>query len=445
MRRPLIAAATAVALATTAPTANAEDPTITAQARIANAEFLAFAPPPESGPGAVCLVDTGVDLNPDTEPNVIERIALDDGDPGDVYHSKHGTRMAMVMGGAVNGWGSVGIWPHVRIVSVRAMPPGESAFPFNLYKRAVVRCRQRLGAGLPITSINLSLGGANATDQEIAELQDVVAGARIDGLNVVGAAGNDGAAVEYPAAIGEAFAVGAIDDAGAFCSFSSRGAGLDIAAPGCRIDVSLADGALASGNGTSDSSAIVAAVLTALRSYRPDLEPQESEALLLSTARSTGAGPALDVEAAFRAAGLADVVEAGNAAVPQAPPPPAGGAGGLDAGRSRPSIGAGREGLPRPRLRRATLTRDRLTLALANRPDEAVVRVRIVYGASRGEFRRRERTLDRVASRFRLRVPHSWSRVELEYRHFEREASDSLALSRRSVNARSRSNTRPGH
>src|SRR3954454_13630341 len=112
--------ATVAALALTgAPPADAEYKTTTSQAVAAHAEWLPYAPPPPNGAAAVCLVDTGVDLNPDTASNVIARIALDGGDPSDLSDSKHGTEMAMVMGAPINGWGMVGAWPQVRIVSVR--------------------------------------------------------------------------------------------------------------------------------------------------------------------------------------------------------------------------------------------------------------------------------------------------------------------------------------
>lgn len=416
--------------------ASAEQPTVTSQARAANAEFLAFAPPPPEGAGAVCLVDTGVDLNPDTESNVVERLALDGGDPGDVHHTKHGTSMAMVMGGPVNDWGSVGIWPHVRIVSIRAMPPGESSFPFNYYKRAVDLCGKRLGAGSPIRAVNLSLGGAGATRDEIIELEDYVAAARQSGLNVVAAAGNDAGAVQYPAAIDHVLAVGAADRWGGFCDFSSRGPDLDVAAPGCDLDVALPDGRPARGGGTSDSSAMVATVLTALRSYRPGLGHDGAEALLLGSARPTSAGSVIDVEAAFHAAGLGHVVQAGSAATPPAPPSP-------PSSRPEQQATGAEQHLPRPRLRSARVSHGRLILRLANRPDKATVSLRIAFNSGRGEFRRRERLQERNQPQLNFRPPRTWTRIELRYTGLEAPPSRELVLSRRSLERRARSDKRP--
>lgn len=435
-RRPLLFATAAALACLLAPAAAAaEEPAITAQARMANAEFLAYAPPPEGGAVAVCLVDTGLDLNPDTAPNLVERLALDGGDPGDVYPSRHGTRMAMLMGGQRNGWGSVGVWPYARVVSVRAMPPGESTFPFTYYKRAVVECRRR-AAAQRIYVANLSLGGSGATDEEIERLRNAFAAVQADGINVVAAAGNGGAAVEYPAAVPEAFAVGAADAAGALCSFSGRGPELDVVAPACEMDIALADGTPAYSGGTSDSSAFTAAVIAALRSYRPDLGPLAAEELLRSTAREVPAGRFLDVEAAFRVAGLGDVVEAGNAAAPPPSPPPGSPAG--DPERpARPSVGPLSERLPRPRLRAVSYRRGLLSLRLANRRRGTLVAARVVYSAGRGEFRRRERALQRFSSSLRVRPPVSWSRVFVQYRSFDLESSRQLVVTRRSLVARS--------
>src|SRR3954454_7292678 len=136
--------ATVAALALTgAPPADAEYKTTTSQAVAAHAEWLPYAPPPPNGAAAVCLVDTGVDLNPDTASNVIARIALDGGDPSDLSDSKHGTQMAMVMGAPINDWGMVGAWPGVRIVSLRANQPGADSFSFLGYRNGLAKCLER--------------------------------------------------------------------------------------------------------------------------------------------------------------------------------------------------------------------------------------------------------------------------------------------------------------
>src|SRR5437763_9616949 len=105
----------------TAPTARAER-VFTSQAVAADAVDIGWLEPPAQR-AAVCLVDSGVDMNPDTA-NVIARLAVDGGDGGDVSSEKHGTLMAMIASAPYDGFGMVGAAPSVNVVSVRAMSPG---------------------------------------------------------------------------------------------------------------------------------------------------------------------------------------------------------------------------------------------------------------------------------------------------------------------------------
>ncbi len=116
----------------------------TSQAVAADAQFLEYAPPPAQ-PGVVCLVDSGVDPNPDTTAALVgaeaeganwgtgdglaQTLPLVEGHP-----AGHGTEMAMLMAAPENGWGMVGIAPtSVRVYSIRVVPPGETGFPFSAY------------------------------------------------------------------------------------------------------------------------------------------------------------------------------------------------------------------------------------------------------------------------------------------------------------------------
>src|SRR5262249_35854575 len=132
-----------VLLAVISSTANAEvgAPTPTVQAIAADATWLAYTPPP-AHPGIVCMVDSGVDSNPDTEAAVIGGQALapetetnDEiakleprAQPGN-HPDGHGTLMAMMMAAPINGWGMVGIAPtSVRVYNMKALPKGQTTF-----------------------------------------------------------------------------------------------------------------------------------------------------------------------------------------------------------------------------------------------------------------------------------------------------------------------------
>lgn len=370
-------------------TASAE-PGITAQARADGGGFLPYAPPPAQLAG-LCLVDTGVDLNPDTEGLVVERTALDGGSGEDVSPTLHGTVLAMMAGAPANGWGMVGTAPHaIRIVSVRILKPGQTTFPYTAYASGITECLE-LRHKYNIRVINLSLGSSEGGSAEATELVgNAVERAMNYGVAVVAAAGNDdGGPVEDPAAYPDVLSVGATDtQGGAFCSFSNRGEALRLLAPGCDLDGAEPMTGAQNYNywqGTSEASVIAASALAALDSYQPGLSAEAAEKDL--TDAHAGA---LNIAQAFRNAGLGAIVSAGEAAGPGA------------------HSGSGAESSPPPvaPLTAMTLTRPfarpqarlkrvkhRLVLALTGRPQEAEVQVRYLGHRGRSSKARILRTL----------------------------------------------------
>ena len=369
-----------LALALPAARAGAETG-VTAQAVADNGAFLPYAPPPAQLAG-LCLVDTGVNLNPDTEGVVVERTALDGGSGGDVSPTLHGTVLAMMA--AANGWGMVGAAPHaVQIVSVRILEPAQTTFPFTAYSSGITECLE-LRHKYNIRVINLSLGTAESPSAEsYGALVNAVERATNYGVAVVAAAGNDdGGAVEYPAAYPSVLSVGATDtQGGGFCSFSNRGEGLRLLAPGCDLDG--ADPVTGEPDynywqGTSEASAIAAAALDALDSYQPGLSPEAGEKAL--TEADNGV---LDIAQTFRNAGLGAIVTAGEAAEPGAQSKAS------PASSPQPVTPLTAMTLTRPFRRpqaRLKRVKHRLVLALSGRPSEAQVQVR--YLGRRGRSRR---------------------------------------------------------
>jgi Subtilase family len=288
---------------------------IPSQAAADGGAFLSYAPPPPQRAG-LCLVDTGVNLNPDTE-DVVDRTAIDGGSGDDTSSTAHGTTLAMMAAAPANGWGMVGAAPEaVGIISVRILGPGKMSFPFSSYAAGITTCLE-LRKKYDVRVINLSLGTSEVPSSEAYELVANAAERADDyGVAVVAAAGNDdGGPVGYPAAYPAVLSVGASDaQSGGFCSFSNRGPGLRLLAPGCDLDgADPTSGAPLSNyfQGTSESSDISAAALAGLDSYRPDLSPVASEELV------TGAdGGVLNIAQAFRNAGLSAIVAAGEAAEP---------------------------------------------------------------------------------------------------------------------------------
>src|ERR1019366_1054817 len=93
------------------PAATHAETAITAHAVADDGAFLPYAPAP-AHPGGLCLVDTGVNVNPDTEGVVGARTAIDGGSGEDVSPTLHGTVLAMMAAAPANGWGMVGTAPR---------------------------------------------------------------------------------------------------------------------------------------------------------------------------------------------------------------------------------------------------------------------------------------------------------------------------------------------
>jgi hypothetical protein len=357
---------------------------ITAQAIADNGAFLPYAPPPPQ-PAGLCLVDTGVNLNPDTESTVVDRTAIDGGSGEDVSPTLHGTVLAMMAAAPINNWGMVGTAPRsIEIISVRILEPGQTTFPFSSYAAGITECLQ-LQQRYDIRVINLSLGDPEIpSGKDYEALGNAVEKATDRGVAVVAAAGNDdGGPVEYPAAYPGVLSVGASDtQGGTFCSFSNRGEGLRMIAPGC--DLNGADPISGEPDynywqGTSEASDIDAAALDALESYQPSLSPQAAEEDLTDADNGV-----LDIAQTFRNAGLGQIVTAGEAAEPSTQPPPS--SNPATPPQSVPPSAPMDLLAPFPRpSARFERVKGRLELVLEHRPSEAQAQVRYLgyHGHSR--------------------------------------------------------------
>ncbi len=315
-------------------------PAGTVQQAAADALFLQYAPAPRV-PGVICLVDSGVDPSPDTTPILAgsyalfpntntedELAALNPPLPGG-HPDGHGTYMAMIAAAPANGWGMVGLAPtSVRVYNLKALAAGQTTFNFAEFAVAVSHC-QALSSSMPVTVVNLSLGSdTQPTGSELEALENNVQSANAHGLSVVAAAGNEGGQeVQAPADLQGVLGVGASDanpaSVGAICSFSNRGAGLALLAPGCDsqpgsggggngIEIAFSDdGSPAWAEGTSEASVIVSAAEASMRAYAPALSYSQAQGCITSTLANGGN---LDVAAAFNACGLGQVVSEGMVA-----------------------------------------------------------------------------------------------------------------------------------
>ena len=276
----------------------------------------------------------------------------------------------------------------IQIVSVGILEPGQTTFPFSSYAAGITECLQ-LRHKYNIRVINLSLGTSETPSSETDELvANAVERATDYGVAVVAAAGNDaGGSVEYPAAYPSVLSVGALDtQGGRFCSFSARGEGVRLFAPGCDLDGANPTTGESDYNywqGTSEASAIAAAALDALDSYEPSLSLDAAEKDL--TEAEDGE---LNIAQTFRNAGLGAIVEAGEATEPRpASTSPAESA--APASSRQPVAPSIPMALTQPFLRpdaRLERIKRRIVLLLAGRPGEAQAQVR--YLGHRGRSHR---------------------------------------------------------
>jgi subtilisin family serine protease len=138
----------------------------------------------------------------------------------------HATHVAGTILGVNNGVGVAGVAPGAQLAHARVLgPSGGSTSDIMRGVRWLVE-----NQGCKI--VNLSLGGGLKSRTEENFYKEM----RTKGALVVAATGNDGrTSVSYPAAYAVNVAVGAVDVNDVVASFSNRGKGIDVTAPGVMV------------------------------------------------------------------------------------------------------------------------------------------------------------------------------------------------------------------
>lgn len=205
---------------------------------------------------AVAILDTGVSLDhPDLAARLSGVYNAVGGSDDDA--NGHGTHVAGIVAGSGAAGGIYGVAPKASLYAVKVLDSGGSGRLSDIID-GLNWCVQK---NVPVA--NLSLG----TPVQHPLLERAVDQAVAGGVFVVAAAGNSGPrpqTLEYPAAYESALAVGACDQEGGIASFSSRGKGLDIAAPGKDIYSTWMQGGYRRLDGTSMAAPHVAGVAALL-------------------------------------------------------------------------------------------------------------------------------------------------------------------------------------
>jgi subtilisin family serine protease len=183
------------------------------------------------GRGAVvCIGDTGIDpSHPDIAPNYLGGVDTvdDDSDPATgngIDAPTHGTSVAAIAAGALNGIGVRGVAYGAGIIHARLLPDSGGG-PQSDIMAGVRRLVEERGCRV----VNLSLGGTEPSAIEERFYGDMAA----RGVVIVAATGNEGEnSIDYPGAYPGVVAVGAVDRRNAHASFSNTGLGIALSAPG---------------------------------------------------------------------------------------------------------------------------------------------------------------------------------------------------------------------
>ena len=227
------------------------------------------------------LIDTAVDVQHEAlRDQSVEVLAT--GRPGAApSQPEHGTAMAALLVGRTDS-GTPGLLPRARLVAVDAFTRDGR----NADRADVVSLVSGLGlVRRDVRVINMSLSGP---PNEV--LRKAVEAAQARGVLIVAAAGNNGPGAEpsFPAAYAGVVAVTAVDQDLKIYARATRGAYIDLAAPGVGIRTASASGAIAVKSGTSYAVPFIAAAAALVRSGDPALDVSSMRSRLESNTRDLG-------------------------------------------------------------------------------------------------------------------------------------------------------------
>ena len=190
----------------------------------------------------VAVLDTGIDYNhPDLKANYLGGYDFvnKDNDPMDDH--SHGTHVAGTVAAASNGIGVLGAAPQAGLYAVKVA----DSTGYCSYSNIIAGINWAVNNNANV--ITMSLGGTSSS----STLQSACDNAYSKGVVLVGAAGNSGGAVIYPAAYSSVIAVSAVDSTNTRTSWSCYGPEVEFAAPGVSIRSTMPGGLYGSKSGTS--------------------------------------------------------------------------------------------------------------------------------------------------------------------------------------------------
>lgn len=192
----------------------------------------------------------------------------------------HGSMTASVLGAATNnGVGIAGMDWRSRIMPLKVMGSNGGGSLFDVAQAI------RYAADNGSRVVNLSLGVADLSSDPTTD--EAIEYASSKGVVVVGASGNNGGKVYYPARHPSVVSVGATDSNDLRASYSAGGAELSLVAPGTNIPCVygiVGNDQYAVGTGTSLAAPHVAGAAALLMTQRPTITPKDIKSALIESA-----------------------------------------------------------------------------------------------------------------------------------------------------------------
>lgn len=193
----------------------------------------------------------------------------------DIYG--HGTSIAGVAAGLMNGIGLIGVAPEVDLYAVKV---GDSS-PFWL---SDVLAGLDWAINNNMSIISMSFGSTEYSSAFDSAISDAWA----NGAILVASAGNSNSEVEYPARYNHVIAVGSVSSNKNRSGFSNKGPWLDVMARGTQIYTTSLNGNYTTSSGTSFSTPHVSGLAALFRAKNASYTNAQIQAIIENTAEDLG-------------------------------------------------------------------------------------------------------------------------------------------------------------